>query len=265
MHDMDRIMNEEFNEEYGFLNENEMGYEGEWEGEWAGEGEWEWEGEGEWEWEGETLNEDTEYELAAELLSVSNEEELDQFLGKLVRKVGSGVSRFAKSGIGRTLIGGLKSVAKVGLPIAGKLAGGFFGGPVGAAIGGKLGGMASKLFEIQGEGMSNEDLEFEMARRYVRLASSATRNAATAAKRGGPPKQIATQAIKKAAARHMPGLLKNRSIVMGGHSAGLSGGGSYGGGGGSYGGSSYASGADASEGQSGTWSRRGNRIILYGA
>ncbi len=267
MHDMDRIMNEEFNEEYGFLNEGEMGYEGEWEGEEEWEGEWEWEGEGEWEWEGEGLNEEMEYELAAELLAVSNEEELDQFLGKLVRRVGSGISRFAKSGIGRSLIGGLKSVAKVGLPIAGKVAGGFFGGPAGAAIGGKLGSLASRMFEIQGEGMSNEDLEFEMARRYVRMATSATRNAATAAKRGGPPKQVATNAIKTAAARHMPGLVKNRAAAITGRTtgsfAGSGGGGGFGGG--AYGGSSYAGASDTSSGQSGTWRRQGNRIILYDA
>jgi uncharacterized protein (DUF697 family) len=205
-----------------------------------------------------------EYELAAELLAVSNEEELDQFLGKLVRKVGSGISRFAKSGIGRSLIGGLKSVAKVGLPIAGKVAGGFFGGPAGAAIGGKLGSLASRMFEIQGEGMSNEDLDFEMARRYVRMATSATRNASTAAKRGGPPKQVATNAIKQAAAKHMPGLVKNRAATSTGRMAGsFAGGGGFGGG--SYGGSSYASDSDTSSGQSGTWSRQGNRIILYGA
>ncbi len=37
MHNMDKIMNEEFNQEYGFLHEGELGYEGE------REGEYEWE------------------------------------------------------------------------------------------------------------------------------------------------------------------------------------------------------------------------------
>lgn len=257
MHDMDKIMNEEFNQEYGFLNEGEFGYEGEGEGEWEyayeGEGEWEgeWEGEGEWEWEGEgeyeLLGEQMEYELAAELLAVSNEQELDQFLGKLVKKVGGGLSKFAKSGIGRSLVGGLKSVAKVGLPIAGKVAGSFFGGPLGGAIGGKLGSMASNLFEIQPGGMSNEDLEFEVARRFVRLAAASTRNTVKNAPKGGSPKAIVSKSIKQAAVKHAPGLLNPGGVgssIGGGMSGGMS--------------------SNGASGQSGTWSRQGNQIVLYG-
>ena len=277
MHDIDRIMNEEFNQEYGFLNEGEgeYEYEGEYEGEYEyegeGEGEWEWEGEyegeyeyeGEGEWEGEyeeeLLNEQLEYELAAELLTVSNEQELDQFLGKLVRGVGRGLSRFAKSGIGRKLIGGLKSVAKVGLPILGKAAGTFFGGPVGGMLGGKLGSMATKLFEIQAEGMSNEDLEFEMARRFVRLARASTRNTVKNVKKGGSPKGIVTKSIKQAAVKHAPGLLKPGGIsqTIGTNkmmTSGSIGGGYSGGGGGDMAGTQ----------SSGTWSRQGNKIVLYG-
>jgi hypothetical protein len=252
MHDLDKILSEEYSQEYGFLNEGE--YEGEWEGEYEHEGEYEYEGEyegeGEWEWEGEyeyegeVLNEQMEYELAAELLTVSNEEELEQFLGRLVKRVGRGIGRFAKSGIGRKLIGGLKSVARVGLPMLGKVAGTFFGGPVGGTLGGKLGSLASRLFEIQGEGMSNEDLEFEVARRYVRLAASATRNTARNAARGGSPKAIVSRSIKQAAAKHAPGLLRSGSSVSGGGYSGNTGG-------------------DTS-GQSGSWSRQGNQIVLYG-
>lgn len=279
MHDMDKIMNEEFNQEYGFLNEGEYEFEGEyegegeWEGEWetAYEGEYEGEGEGEWEWEGEyegeyeLLGEQMEYELAAELLAVSNEQELEQFLGKLVKKVGGGLSKFAKSGIGRSLIGGLKSVAKVGLPIAGKVAGTFFGGPLGGAIGGKLGSMASNLFEIQAEGMSNEDLEFEVARRYVRLATSATKNAVNNARKGGgSPKAIVTKSIKQAAVKHAPGLLKTGvSSVGGGAVGGFNGGMSGGFSGGTSGGYS-GGGGDTFGAQSGRWTRQGNQIILYG-
>jgi hypothetical protein len=260
MHDMDKVLSEEHEGEYGFLNEGEIGHEGEWEweGEGEGEGEWEWEGEWEGEFEYELEGEQLEYELASELLAVTNEQELEQFLGKLVRKVGGGLSRFAKSGIGKSLIGGLKSVAKVGLPILGKAAGTFFGGPVGGMIGGKLGSMATKLFEIQSEGMSNEDLEFEMARRYVRLATEATRTAASNARKSAPPKAIATHAIKKAAAKHAPGLMRKTGSTSRG---------SYGGGGSSSyaggGGGGYSS-DDRGSAQSGTWSRQGNQIVIYG-
>ncbi len=270
MHNMDRIMSEEFGQEYGFLNEGEYnpeheyeGYEfghefsqeGEWEGEWEWEGEyeyegeWEWEGEYEGEYEGELYSEEMEYELAAELLAVTNEQELEQFLGKLVSRVGRGISRFAKSGLGRKLIGGLKSVAKVALPIAGKAVGTFFGGPLGGMVGGKLASAATKLFEIQTEGMSNEDREFEVARRYVRFATSATRNTARNAKKGMPPKAAAVKGIKQAAAKHAPGLLSPAGTAGGGGaSAGM-------------GGSPF----DGSpSGQSGTWTRQGSQIILSG-
>lgn len=250
MHNIDRIMNEE--NEYGFLQgeEEAYGYEFDFEGENEHEGEWGiFQGEEEWEWAGEYedeyLNEDMEYELASELLAITNEDELDQFLGKLVRRVGGGISRFAKSGLGKSLIGGLKSVAKVGLPMLGKVAGTAFGGPLGGMIGGKLGSFASRMFEIQGEGMSNEDLEFEVARRYVRLASAATRNTIKTAKKPGSPKTKVTAAIKKAAAQHAPGLARTISTNIN-----TTGGGSY-------------SMSDPSR-QSGTWSRQGNRIILHG-
>ncbi len=253
MHNMDRIMNEELGQEYGLHNEGEGEWEwegeGEWEGEWEGEGEWEWEGEwegegeGEWEWEGEgewefaseLSEENLEYELAAELLAVTNEGELDQFLGKLVSSIGRGVSRFARSGVGRKLIGGLKAVAKKALPIAGGAVGTFFGGPMGGAIGGKLGSMASRLFEVQMEGLSPEDREFEVARRYVRFARTAAQNAAANASRPAPPKKIAYVAMKKAAAKHAPGLVRPPVKAAAGP-----------------------------VGSSGRWVRKGNRIIILG-
>ena len=70
-------------------------------------------------------------ELAAQLLEITSEEELDQFLGGLFKKVWRGVKK-----IGKPLGGLLKKVAKVALPIAGTAAGTFFGGPVGGMIGG---------------------------------------------------------------------------------------------------------------------------------
>ena len=96
-------------------------------------------------------------------------------------EVAKGVSNFAKSGIGKTLIGGLKSIAKKALPIAGGALGNFLVPGLGGAIGSKLGGMASNLFELELEGLSNEDREFEVARRFVQFASDAARKAASAA------------------------------------------------------------------------------------
>ncbi len=183
------------------------------------------------------FNEVEEMELASQLLEVSSDAELDQFFGSLIKKVGRGVGRFVKSPIGQALGGVLKKVAKTALPIAGSALGGFVGGPVGASLGGKLGSMATKLFEMELEGMSLEDQEFEVARRVVRLAGAASRNAAlsTAAK---PPAVLVNYAITSAARRYAPGLLAGARLP------------SYRP---SYGG-----------GHSGRWIRRGRRIILLG-
>ena len=66
-----------------------------------------------------------ESELAEELLNVQSEEELEQFLGSLVKKAWRGVKKFAKSKVGRALGGVLKKIAKKALPIAGGALGSF--------------------------------------------------------------------------------------------------------------------------------------------
>src|SRR5438067_1817987 len=61
------------------------------------------------------LTEAQELELASELLEISSEAELEQFLGGLIKKVGG----FMKSPIGQALGGVLKNVAKKALPVVG--------------------------------------------------------------------------------------------------------------------------------------------------
>jgi hypothetical protein len=161
------------------------------------ESEFEWSGES----TGEVIGEGELMELAAELLEVRDEQELDRFLGDVFKKV----KTFAGSPAGKAVGGMLKGVLKKALPIAGKVAGSFFGGPIGATIGGKLGSMAGNLFEMELEGLSQEDREFEAAKQFVRFASEAVKNASSAP--GGNPVAVARSAIATAAQRHAPGLL----------------------------------------------------------
>lgn len=178
------------------------------------------------------FSEGEEMELASELLEITSDAELDQFLGKLLKKAG----RFSKSGVGRTLGGMLKGVAKKALPILGTAAGGFFGGPLGASIGGKLAAGAGKLFGLELEGLSEEDQEFEVARRYVRLAGVAAQNAGTAPPTV-PPETAARNALIEAARVHAPGLLRTPPPPAV---------------------------SAAGRGERGRWIRRGNKIILLG-
>ena len=127
---------------------------------------------------------------------VTDEQELDQFLGKLISKVSRTAGSIIRSSAGKALGGILKGAAKKALPIAGRVGGNFFGGPAGGAIGGELASAVGRIFGLELEGMSGEDQEFEVARRFVRLAASAAQKAAAA-----------RSAVAAAARRHAPGLL----------------------------------------------------------
>lgn len=153
------------------------------------------------------FSEQQELELAAELLEVSSDAELEAFLGKLVSSAARGISNFARSSTGKAIGGFLKGVAKKALPIAGTALGNLVAPGIGGMIGGKLGSVASSLFELELEGMSPEDQEFEVARRFVRFAG-ATANAAARQGTAGDPQSIANQAIRQAARIYAPGLLK---------------------------------------------------------
>ncbi|MET3771792.1 hypothetical protein AB0P28_03610 [Pseudarthrobacter sp. NPDC089323] len=162
-------------------------------------------------YEGEQDNEENlESELAMELLSISSEEELDQFLGKLARSVVRNASKFVKSPIGRALGGALKSVAKKALPIVGGAIGSFVAPGVGTAIGSKLGSLAGGLLEVEeAESMDEAEAEEEAARRYIRFARASYRNAARTPV-SVPPGAAARAAATAAARRYAPSLLRAR-------------------------------------------------------
>jgi hypothetical protein len=179
----------------------------------------------------EVFDEAEVMDLAAELLAVTDDQELDQFLGKLIRKAGKQVGKSVKPGTGRTLGGFLKGAVKKALPIV--------GGVIGGPVGGKLASTAGRLFGLELEGLSSEDQEFEVAKRVVRLAESATKKAAMAPARM-PPQAAAKAAVVAAAKEHAPGLLRRAT-------------------------SSIASPADDSGAKlSGRWVRSGSKIILLG-
>lgn len=192
-------------------------FEGEMLGELVGEGEAGFEGgfelEGEaGEFAGELLgetgafNEMHEYELAAELLAVTNEQELDQFLGKVFRSAARAAGNFARSQAGRALGGILKNVARQALPVVGTALGNFVLPGVGGAVGGKLASMAGRALGLELEGLSAEDREFEVARRVVRLSAASARQLA-AAPQDITPMIAARRAFVSAARQVAPGVM----------------------------------------------------------
>jgi len=153
--------------------------------------------------ESEVFNEAEQMELAAELLEVRDEAELEQFLGSLIKKAGRAIGKVVKSPVGQAIGGFLKSAAKKALPIAGAALGGMVGGPIGAKIGSGLANVAGGALGLELEGLSNEDREFEAARQFVRFAGETVKNATAAP--GANPVAAARMAIQQAAQKHAPG------------------------------------------------------------
>lgn len=222
----------------------------------------------------EEEDETLESELADQLLEITSEEELDQFLGKLARSVVRGAKSFVRSPIGRALGGALKSVAKKALPIVGGAIGSFVAPGLGTAIGSKLGSLAGGLLEAEeAEAMGEEEAQQEAARRYVRFARAAYRNAARTP-RSVPPKPAARAAFTSAARLYAPSLLGSRRPARRPNPPGATWGAPYAGAV-SYAGPGWnqqpdqtwgGSGDDGSSAppDEGRWVRRGGKVILLG-
>lgn len=142
------------------------------------------------------FGEQQELELALELLAVSNEAELDQFLGKVFKSVWKGIKKIAKP-----LGGVLKTVARMALPFVGGALGSMIPIPgVGTALGSALGRAASNALELEfGGELSGED-ELEVARRFVRVAGQAAQLAADG---DGSPRAVEA-ALSRALQQQLP-------------------------------------------------------------
>jgi len=147
----------------------------------------------------EVLSEAEEVELAMELLGVTGEAEMEQFLGKLFRGIGRGLKKVLPA-----LGGALKGLAKKALPFVGGALGSFIPIPgVGTALGSALGGALSKALELEFGELENEEAEFEIARRFVRVAASAAQHASSALP-NADPEAVVRDALLAAARRHVP-------------------------------------------------------------
>jgi hypothetical protein len=147
------------------------------------------------------LSESEEEALAAELLGVSSEEEMDQFLGGLFKKIAGTIGGAASHLLGKVagpLAGALKGIAAKALPFVGGALGSAIPIPgVGTAIGTALGTAASNLLQSEMDNLPLEEQEFDTARRFVRLASHAARHAVRD-HRNHNPRAAANLAIRHA-------------------------------------------------------------------
>jgi hypothetical protein len=205
---------------------------------------------GEFEFSGElqeVFNEAEQMELAAELLEIRDEQELNYFLGDLIKK-GSGVlGKRVKPSLGQSLLGILKGAAKnaagQAIPVISGAIEEKIPGNLGTAVGKGLTAFGTQLLNPEYEFLNQEDREFEGAKQFVQLAASTLKNA-TDAPPGADPRAVARSAMIKAAQTIAPGLLQAGTGAAGG-AAGVPQAGVH--------------------GRSGRWYRRGNKIVLQGA
>jgi hypothetical protein len=196
-----------------------------------------------------------EMELASELLEVTNEAELEQFLGDLwnrAKSVYGTVAPAASQALGQLARRGARAALPAIGAAAGKAAGRYFApdwldpyaGPAGTAAGRWAGTKLADVLGLELEGVSQEDREFEGAKALVRWLMDAYRRAAVAPPTA-PPAAVAKSAAVAAAQRTVPGLAPviARMPVTAGPGGGLAG---------------------AAGGQSGRWVRRGNSVVLLG-
>lgn len=186
------------------------------------------------------FSESQEMELAAELLTVSNEAELDQFLGNLFRQASRAVGNFMRSPAGQVVGQSLRGVAKMALPTVGSALGNLVVPGIGGVIGGKLAGAAGNMLGLELGGLNEHDREFEIARQFVRFAGTAVGNAAQAPS-NLPPHTVAQSALTTAAQQYAPGLLTSHTGRQAARSTG-----------------------NCDHPVTGRWVRKGKTIIIYG-
>jgi peptidoglycan hydrolase-like protein with peptidoglycan-binding domain len=198
---------------------------------------------GQGEYELQSSSEIQEFGQAAELLAVTNEQELDHFLGDLISDIGKTASGYAGSAASQTMGGILKSAAKQVLPLLSMVLHGDSSGLAGVKAGGPLMADGDKVFGLELGEMSQEDREFETARRYVKFARHAVKRA-TEADPDLPPAEQAKAAVVEAAKQYAPGLVSAaQSIVTGAEQSGVN---------------------HPRHKRSGHWFRKGNDIVIQG-
>jgi hypothetical protein len=145
------------------------------------------------------LHETEELELASELLEVNGEDERGRFVSRLIARFSGGESD--RRTPARLLMRRLARAARRVLPAAGRLGG------TGPGAGPRA--RAGRVFGVELEGLSPEDQELELARRFVRFVQEAVQQAERAGHRTTPG-PAARAGFRRAAQTLAPGLLRRR-------------------------------------------------------
>jgi hypothetical protein len=167
---------------------------------------------------GSELTETQELALAGEVLEISSEAELEEFLGDLWDRTKAAASNLYNSSAVQTALPYVKAVGAKVLPVAaGKLADAAWKGS-GDYVKAGTGALIDQWLKDELEGLSAEDRELALARRYIRFAHDALLRAARTPER--VPAPVAGQvAVRDAARSHIPGVVPFLPQLNGGSPA----------------------------------------------
>jgi hypothetical protein len=168
--------------------------------------------------------------LTSELLDVTNEVELEAFLGRLLGEAAYAAGGTIPARAGRNLAAVLKRTAERTVPILTSCLGAGCAPARGTAESAVA--AAARVYGLELEGMSTEDRDYEIARQFVHFAQTAAANLAVPRAPNSASTAVDT-AVAAAARRFAPGLLHTRHTSAVGP-------------------------------QTGPWFRRGNIIVLVG-
>jgi hypothetical protein len=146
------------------------------------------------------MSEVEEEALAAELLGVSSEYEMEQFLGGLFRKIKRRLGGAAKflSQNAVPLAGALQGIAAKAIPsIAGAMGAAVPIPGLNAVVSSALTKATSNLLQSEMEDLEGEEQEFERSKRFVQFATQAIRQAGRI-NGGGNPSAAANAALRDA-------------------------------------------------------------------
>jgi hypothetical protein len=147
-----------------------------------------------------------EMELATQLLEITNDSELEEFINEQLQNAAQATGPALPRVVLQPLAHALKKTLKHTIRSVGdsELAAPNPGGHADPGL-----AVAANVFGLELEGLSPEDQEFELARRFVRLTRSAGRRARRFVRRHRP-RAVVRRALVTAARRHAPGLVRRR-------------------------------------------------------
>ncbi len=147
---------------------------------------------------GVVFGDDAALELATALLEARGGARLERVLDELLARAGRRLGAFVRTPVAAALRRLLGDVARTSL-----------------AGGAAVATAAARRFGLELEGLSPEDRDYELARRFVGLAGAALARAA-AAPADAPAAALARNALAGAARHHAPGLLPELAATSGG-------------------------------------------------